>query len=155
MRVIDGGKQKAAVIANFERCNKHALDDYDGAKAETYAGLKLAGLREAPVHIAVFCDSDTALGHGLGRKTMPETMAYSVVGAISALWLAARASGIGLGWVSILDPDEITRDLDVPADWQLIGYLCLGYPEEEHLDPELERVGWQARVDAGAFILKR
>ena len=60
---------------------------------------------------------------------MRETIAYSVVGAINTLWLAARAQGIGMGWVSILKPKTINKILDVPEDWQLIAYLCIGYPE--------------------------
>ncbi|WP_204308815.1 nitroreductase family protein, partial [Citrobacter freundii] len=74
----------------------------------------------------------TSQGHGLGRRTMPETTAYSVVMAVHTLWLAARAEGIGLGWVSILEPARVFAMLDVPATWQFIGYLCLGYPAEDH-----------------------
>ena len=100
-------------------------------------------------------DTATDLGHGLGRKSMPETLSYSVVAAVTTLWLAARAEGIGLGWVSILDPDEVARALDVPAAWKLVAYLCIGYPIEEHDDPELDRAGWQKRVDVATFILER
>ena len=76
---------------------------------------------------------------------MPEMLAYSCLCAVNTLWLAARAQGVGLGWVSILEPERVTSALDVPASWRLIAYLCLGYPAEEHLDPELERAGWQRR----------
>ncbi len=152
--VADHGR-RARVIANFEACNKDALLDYEGEQARLYASMKLAGLKEAPVHLAVFCDTATELGHGLGRKTMPEMLHYSVVGAITTLWLAARARGIGVGWVSILEPAEIADILDVPDGWGLIAYLCVGYPEEAQIEPELQRVGWQARVDAGNFLLKR
>ena len=153
--IVEAPARRAAVIKNFETANADALEDYDGDRATTYAGLKLAGLKEAPVHLAVFCDNATDLGFGLGRKTMPEMLAYSVVGAITTLWLAARAHGIGLGWVSILDADAVAETLDVPEAWSLIGYLCLGYPVEEHTDPELERAGWQARIDADETIFKR
>ena len=95
------------------------------------------------------------MGAGLGRRTMPEMLAYSVVGAVTTLWLAARAHGIGLGWVSILDPVAADRTLEVPETWRLVGYLCLGYPVEEHTDPELARAGWQARGDVDDFIFKR
>jgi len=152
--VADTGRRRR-VIANFEACNKDALADYAGAQAKLYASLKLAGLREAPVHLAVFCDTATELGHGLGRKTMPEMLPYSVVGAITTLWLAARARGIGVGWVSIVEPAEIAAILEVPEAWSLVAYLCVGYPEEAAIEPELQRAGWQARVDAGAFLLKR
>ncbi len=153
--LVEDAARRADVIADFERCNAEALADYEGERADTYASLKLAGLREAPVHLAVFCDEATARGQGLGRKTMPEMLAYSVVGAINALWLAARAAGIGLGWVSILDPDVVRNVLDVPEEWSLVGYLCLGYPEEEHIVPELQRAGWEARAGVDEFIFKR
>ncbi|MFO1153171.1 MAG: 5,6-dimethylbenzimidazole synthase [Rhodospirillales bacterium] len=147
--------RRAEVRANFEACNRDALANYSGDRARLYARLKLDGLDQAPVHLAVFVDNETQIGHGLGRRTMPETLAYSVVGAVHALWLAARAHGLGLGWVSILDGEHIRRILALPESWRLIAYLCLGYPQEEHLDPELERHGWQARIDAAATIWRR
>jgi 5,6-dimethylbenzimidazole synthase len=152
---VDDPGRRAAICRNFARCNEQALSAYAEERARLYATLKLAGLNEAPAHLAVFADTETARGHGLGRQTMPETLIYSVVGAIHALWLAARAYGIGLGWVSILDPGEAAESLAVPPDWSLVAYLCLGYPVEEHADPELDRHGWQRRVDARRFILQR
>jgi 5,6-dimethylbenzimidazole synthase len=117
--------------------------------------LKLAGLREAPCHLAVFADRSTIVGHGLGRRTMPEMADYSVVTAMFSIWLAARAEGVGMGWVSILDPVAISKVLDVPLDWRLIGYFCLGYPQDEDESPELERVGWEQRRKSGKFIFRR
>ena len=86
---------------------------------------------------------------------MPQNLAYSVVGAIQTLWLAARTHGVGIGWVSILDPNDVQALLEVPATWSLVAYLCLGYPEEEHLHPELERFGWQPRIDPATFLIQR
>ena len=143
------------MIANFEACNRDALARYDGDRAGLYATLKLEGLKTAPVHLAVFCDEATEQGQGLGRQTMPEALRYSVVGAIQTLWLAARAHGLGVGWVSILDPAQVSAALDVPAEWRFIAYLCLGWPEEEHLDPELARLGWQDRTQTGRQVLRR
>jgi 5,6-dimethylbenzimidazole synthase len=77
------------------------------------------------------------------------------VTAVHTLWLAARAEGIGVGWVSILDPAPIARDLEVPSHWQFIGYFCLGYPIEAADMPELERMNWQKRSDHAAFIFRR
>ncbi|MGH6937102.1 MAG: 5,6-dimethylbenzimidazole synthase [Methylocella sp.] len=137
---------REAVIANFNVCNAAALASYEGERAALYASLKLSGLREAPVHLAVFCDHATEAGFSLGRKTMPEALDYSVVAAIHTFWLCARAENLGVGWVSILDPKEVCRALDVPAQWKLIAYLCVGFPLEEHLDPELMRHNWQGHL---------
>ena len=136
---------RTAAVDNFMAANTEALAGYCGDKARLYAGLKLSGMREAPVHLAVFCDEATAKGAGLGARSMPETRAYSVVSAIMQFWLLARAEGLGLGWVSILDPAQLCKDLQVPQDWHLIGYLCVGYPETQDDTPELERVGWETR----------
>lgn len=143
---VETAAAREAVIANFQACNAAALKSYEGERAALYANLKLSGLREAPVHLAIFCDHGTDAGAGLGRKTMPETLDYSVVAAVHTFWLAARARGLGAGWVSIIDPGEISRVLDVPPAWKLIAYLCVGFPQEEHLDPELERHAWQAHL---------
>ena len=143
---VDDKSRREAVRANFEAANSQALTAYAGERAQLYASLKLAGLREAPVHLAVFCDDATQQGHGLGARTMPETRRYSAVCALHTVWLAARAHGLGVGWVSILDPGGLAEALDVPRDWSFIAYLCLGWPQEERLTPELERAGWQART---------
>jgi 5,6-dimethylbenzimidazole synthase len=147
--------RRALVVEDFRRCNDAALSMYSGELASRYARLKLAGLQEAPCHLAVFADDTTAAGRGLGRQTMPATLHYSAVVAVHTLWLAARAHGLGVGWVSILSPAEIARVLTVPESWTLIAYLCVGYPEEEHLDPELERQQWQERYDISTFVLYR
>ena len=143
---VDDESRREAVRANFEAANSQALAAYEGERAQLYASLKLAGLREAPVHLAVFCDDATEQGHGLGARTMPETRRYSAVCALHTVWLAARAHGLGVGWVSILDPGRLAEALDVPGDWSFIAYLCVGWPQEERLTPELERAGWQART---------
>lgn len=140
---VQDAETRSAVRANFLACNTTALNSYEGERAELYANLKLAGLNEAPEHIAVFCDTETDVGHGLGRKTMPEMLEYSTVIACHTLWLAARVHGLGMGWISILDPSDIKKTLNAPPPWKLIAYLCIGYPQEDHLDPELERHQWE------------
>lgn len=110
---------------------------------DLYSSLKLHGIREAPELLAVLCDDDPETGHGLGRATMRETLRYSTVMAIHSLWLAARARGIGMGWVSILDPPTVSTMLDVPGNWVLIAMLCIGYPVQQSLVPELEQRGWK------------
>lgn len=152
---IQSGERREAVIASFEQANERALYAYEGERAQRYAGLKLAGLRDAPVHLAVFCDEATQTGAGLGAQTMPEMRRYSCAMAIYTFWLLARAHGIGVGWVSILDPDEVTRALDVPADWTLVAYLCVGYPETYETKPELERRGWEKRDDRSTQLYER
>lgn len=146
---VDDPERREAVRASFRDCNAEALAATASERQAAYATLKLAGLDEAPVQIAVFADGDPAAGHGLGRRTMPETLEYSAVLAIHTLWLAARAEGIGLGWVSILDGARVHAALDVPERWRFVAYLCLGYPLDPVDDtPELERVGWEHRRPA-------
>ena len=152
---VEDPAARAAVLANFESANAAALAAQAPGRQAAYARLKLAGLHEAPVQLAVFCDDATDKGAGLGTGTMPEMRAYSVVCAVMQLWLVARAHGLGLGWVSILDPDRLAHDLGVPQTWRLVAYLCLGWPEEEHEDAELERAGWEARAPARDHILTR
>jgi 5,6-dimethylbenzimidazole synthase len=153
--LVEDAARRAAVRANFERSNADALAAYAGERAQRYACLKLAGLDEAPVQLAVFADRGTAQGHGLGRRTMPEMAEYSAVMAIHTLWLVARAEGLGLGWVSILDRADVIRALDVPPEWIFLGYFCLGYPQIETLTPELEREGWEQRRPWQDFLLRR
>lgn len=145
---VDSAAMRAKAIANFRETNAAALASYDGAAADSYAQLKLAGMDRAPVHLAVYCDEATPKGRGLGAATMPEMRRYSVVAAVTLFWLSCRAEGLGLGWVSILDAARLGRDLDVPQTWALIGYFCLGYPEADDDTPELERAGWEGRDDA-------
>jgi len=154
--LVESPERRQAIRNNFSKANQAALEGYGGERQARYARLKLEGLAQAPVHLAICADETTTQGHGLGRQTMPETIRYSVVAAIQTLWLAARAEGLGVGWVSILDPQEVKSTLDLPPNWTLIAYLCLGWPEEEHDDPELERHGWQQRnCETSALLLKR
>src|ERR1700689_2136586 len=147
--LVGAPERHAAIRADFARCNAVALAAQTPDRAALYARLKLAGLDDAPCHLAVFADPDTEQGSGLGRLTMPEMIQYSAVAAVHTLWLAARAEGIGMGWVSILDPAAVREILDVPVAWLLIGYFCLGYPAAADDVPELERAGWEARRPAG------
>lgn len=142
---VDDADARKVVVDSFERCNAEALARYDTDDRALYARLKLEGLREAPVQFAVFCDEQTDKGKGLGQQTMPETLRYSVVNAVYTFWLAARASALGVGWVSILEPEAVARAVGAPDHWSLVAYLCVGYPQEEHDDPELERAGWEHR----------
>ena len=153
--IVDDQHRRSAIRSCFEACNREALRRQEPDRASLYAQLELSGLDNAPCQIAVFADRTTAQGHGLGRLTMPATLDYSVAIAIHTLWLVARAEGIGVGWVSILDPATIAEILDVPQDWTFIGHLCIGYPEEEHDIPALQRADWERRHSPAGTILYR
>jgi 5,6-dimethylbenzimidazole synthase len=153
--IVEDAKRRQAILENFEAANADALSSYAGERAVRYAALKLAGLREAPCHLAVFADRDSTLGHALGRRTMPEASEYSAVAAIFSFWLAARAEGLGVGWISILDPAAVASTLDIPHTWRFIGYFCIGYPQIEDDCPELERAGWEQRRPAAESIVRR
>jgi 5,6-dimethylbenzimidazole synthase len=153
--IVEDGAVRTAIRRNFETCNAEALAAQSAQRASLYARLKLAGLAEAPTHFAVFADRATAQGHGLGRHTMPEMIEYSAVTAVHTIWLAARAQGIGMGWVSILDPRAVAAILEVPVEWKFIGYFCLGYPLADAVAPELERAGWEQRRLPSTVIVRR
>ena len=153
--IVDDETIRAAIRRAFATCNADALAAQTPERARLYAQLKLAGLEEAPSHFAVFADRATTQGHQLGRRTMPEMIEYSAVTAIHTIWLAARAQGVGMGWVSILDPRTVATLLRVPVEWKFIGYFCLGYPQFEDTVPELEKVGWEARQVSSSVIVRR
>jgi 5,6-dimethylbenzimidazole synthase len=153
--LVDDAARRSAIRANFASCNAEALASLSPDRSARYAKLKLAGLDDAPTHLAIFADRATTQGHGLGRHTMPEMVEYSVVTAVHALWLAARAEGVGLGWVSILDPAAVAAALDIPPAWKFIGYFCIGYPEAEDDRPTLERDGWEQRQGDLGCVLRR
>ncbi len=135
-----------AVHQVFLKANQEALASYEGERQQNYAGMKLEGILEAPQHVCVVCDSESTQGHRLGRRTMPETAVYSAVCAVQNLWLAARSEGIGVGWVSIFDPDQLRRVLNIPQKITPVAYLCLGYVDRFAETPDLERTGWEKRT---------
>jgi 5,6-dimethylbenzimidazole synthase len=144
--VIRDPAVRRAVHGIFEQANTQAAASYASGRREQYADLKLEGILEAPQNLCVLCDSGSERGHGLGRQTMPETALYSTVCAIQNLWLAARSEGVGVGWVSILDPEKLRALLHIPDHLTLVAYLCLGYVNGFASAPDLERYGWEKRV---------
>lgn len=150
--IIRDASLRAAVHSNFLRANAAAAQNYSDDRRELYTQLRLEGLLEAPQHICVVCESGSQRGHGLGRHSMPATAAYSAACAIQNLWLAARAEGIGLGWVSILNPSAVRSLLRIPADVDLVAYLCLGYVEQFAHTPDLEHAGWEHRADLAPLV---
>jgi 5,6-dimethylbenzimidazole synthase len=137
---------RQAVHKIFLDANQQAVAGYDGERQQNYAALKLEGILEAPQNLCIVCDSQSSQGHQLGRRTMPETAVYSAVCAVQNLWLAARAEGIGVGWVSILEPALLRRALKIPEHVTPVAYLCLGYVEAFATEPDLERAGWERRT---------
>jgi 5,6-dimethylbenzimidazole synthase len=141
------------VHAIFARANAEAAGELrDAGRRAQYLNLKLAGILDAPINLCIVCDSASERGHGLGRRTMPETAAYSTVCAVQNLWLAARAEGLGVGWVSILNVDELRTALGIPAAVLPVAYLCVGYVTEFATQPELQSKGWEQRAPLGDLI---
>jgi 5,6-dimethylbenzimidazole synthase len=130
----------------FLRENERAAANYAGERARLYRSLKLEGLEDAPINLCVTCDRTRGGPHVLGRNTIVDTDLYSTCCAVQNLWLAARAEGVGVGWVSILDNDALRRVLGIPAHVVPVAYLCVGYPRQFLDTPELERRGWAGRV---------
>ncbi len=130
----------------FTRANAQAAEAYDVATATRYRALKLAGILNAPVNVCVTCDDDPKRGNGLGRRTMPETARYSTVCAIQNLGLAARVEGLGVGWVSIVEPAELRALLGIPTRVAIVAYLCVGRVAAFAPVADLERDHWEARV---------
>jgi 5,6-dimethylbenzimidazole synthase len=144
--VIRDAVTKSRVKALFEIQNELALANYAGARADLYGSLKLEGLEEAPINLCVTCDRTRSGPHVLGRNTVVDTDLYSTCCAVQNLWLAARVEGVGVGWVSILDYEDLRPILGIPATVVPVAYLCIGYPREFFEEPELQRRGWATRL---------
>jgi 5,6-dimethylbenzimidazole synthase len=141
-----------AVHQIFLDANQEALASYEGDRRQSYSGMKLEGILEAPQNLCIVCDPRSSQGHQLGRRTMPETALYSAVCAVQNLWLAARAEGIGVGWVSILEPTLLRCALQIPEHVTPVAYLCLGYVDAFASEPDLERAGWEKRTSLESVL---
>jgi 5,6-dimethylbenzimidazole synthase len=150
--VIRRQATKRAVKQLFQKSNAHAAMHYEGERAALYRNLKLEGIHEAPINICVTCSRQRGGRHVLGRSTVRDTDIYSTCCAIQNLWLAARAEGIGVGWVSILDHPALKRVLSIPRPVKVLAYLCLGYVSEFATQPDLETAGWRARIPLDQLI---
>lgn len=150
--LIENRQTKQAVHDLFLEANRAASSIYEEGRAAAYSALKLAGILESPHNLCVACDSTAARGSGLGRQTMPETAIYSAVCAVQNLWLAARAEGVGVGWVSILEPEKVKGLLHIPPSMALVAYLCIGYVERFREIPELEILNWEKRIPLDAVL---
>ncbi|MCJ8138634.1 5,6-dimethylbenzimidazole synthase [Falsirhodobacter halotolerans] len=130
------------VRAAFDLANAEAAAMFDGERRALYSDLKLQGILEAPINLCITCDRRRGGPVVLGRTHDPATDLYSTVCAVQNLWLAARAEGIGVGWVSIFRQDDLRRILHLPDHVVPVAYLCLGHVDELHDGPELEARGW-------------
>jgi 5,6-dimethylbenzimidazole synthase len=133
------------VKALFEQENARAAENYSGQRRELYDSLKLEGILESALNVCVTCDRSRA-DPVLGRNTIIDADLYSTCCAVQNLWLAARAEGVGVGWVSILRAKVLNELLDLPESVVPVAYLCVGYPQEFGERPMLEKVGWRERL---------
>ena len=144
--IVEDIKVRKRVKAHVDRERIQAAEAFEGERREKYLSYKLDGILEAPVNLCVTCDR-TRLGPAvLGRHTIPETDLYSTCCAVQNFWLAARAEGVGVGWVSILKMDELRSILGIPSHVVPVAYLCVGYADRFTDKPELETTGWQSRL---------
>jgi 5,6-dimethylbenzimidazole synthase len=140
------------VHAAFRKANTEALERFHGERRSLYASLKLEGILESALNICVTCDRNRFGPVVLGRTCQPDMDLFSSVCAVQNLWLAARAEGVGVGWVSILHSAELAEILLLPAGVVSVAYLCLGYVDEFPREPELQTVGWLPRLPLAAVL---
>lgn len=143
--IVRADETKQRVMEIFRKENAKALENYHGERRDLYASLKLQGILDAPINLAVSCDRSRGGEVVLGRNSIRDTDLYSTCCAIQNLWLAARAEEVGVGWVSIIDVDAVKTILGIPDEVVLVAYLCIGYPIEFKDKPLLEEVGWEKR----------
>jgi nicotinate-nucleotide--dimethylbenzimidazole phosphoribosyltransferase len=146
-----GTRDRAAVLTDRERLRQAAQLEPDAARR--LLDLQLEGVREAPLGVVVCCDRRTPAAGVLGRATFPDADLWSCVAAIQNLWLAARAEGLGLGWVTLFRPEELAGLLGLPDGVVTLGWLCLGWPDERPPAPGLERAGWSRRLPLSDVVL--
>jgi nicotinate-nucleotide--dimethylbenzimidazole phosphoribosyltransferase len=146
-----GTRDRAAVLTDRERLRQAAqLEPEAGARL---LDLQLEGVREAPLGVVVCCDRRAPAAGVLGRATFPDADLWSCATAIQNLWLAARAEGLGVGWVTLFRPDELAELLGLPDGVVTLGWLCLGWPDERPPEPGLERVAWSRRQPLSDVVL--
>jgi 5,6-dimethylbenzimidazole synthase len=138
---------KRKIKDSFEEEKNRSSKFVEEPKRSKYLSFKLEGILESPINLCVTYDPSKFGPFVIGRSSIPEAGLYSVCCAIQNLWLAARAEGVGLGWVSILSNETLKEALELPEHVVPIAYLCLGYVDEFALKPDLETAGWLPRLD--------
>jgi 5,6-dimethylbenzimidazole synthase len=137
---------KQKVRDSFQVANAEAAEMFEDERQKAYRRLKLEGIVEAPIGICVTCDRSRTGSVVLGRTHQADMDLFSAVCAVQNLWLAARVENIGVGWVSIIKPDDLRAALGIPVSIQPIAYLCVGYVTHFLQKPELETSGWLPRT---------
>ena len=148
--VIRDKVTRLQVKESFSVENEKAVPVFETEKQQAYTRMKLEGIMEAPLNIAVFYKPPVK--PVLGQTSMEEVGLYSVVCAVQNMWLMARALNIGIGWVSILDPEKVKCILKAPVENKLVGYLCVGYTDGFYTQPELELLQWEKRKAEQATV---
>lgn len=150
--VIDDQNIKQKVFNSFTQENNHAKTLFSGQKKQSYAQLKLEGILESPINIAVFYQpSEKTI---LGQTSMSDMGRFSVVCAIQNMWLMARSLNVGVGWVSIVDPEKVKAAVNAPKNSELIAYLCVGYVNEFLAEPELKSKKWEEEKQKEDIVFK-
>ncbi|MGH2803538.1 MAG: 5,6-dimethylbenzimidazole synthase, partial [Thermoleophilaceae bacterium] len=138
-------------LAQRERIRQ--ADRFD-ERTRQFLDQKIEGVVDAPLGVCVCCDHGDPATEVLGRGTIRETDVYSTACAVQNLWLAARAEGLGVGWVSFYRPDDLRAVLGIPARVDPIAYLCVGWPDERPVRPGLEAAGWSSRLPLEAVVME-
>lgn len=146
--------RRAEVHAAFQRANDEAARLFPDDKQATYRALKLQGILKAPLNICVTCDRDRCGPVVLGRTHNPEMDLYSSVCAVQNLWLAARAEGLGVGWVSIYHETDLRAVLGLPERIKIVAYLCIGHVDQFYAAPELALKGWRQRLKLEDLVME-
>lgn len=152
--VIEDSSVKSRIRDAFDHANETAANLFPAERRALYSKLKLQGISEAPVNLCVTCDRSRGGEVVLGRTHNRDTDLYSTVCAVQNLWLAARAEGIGLGWVSIFDDADLRSILHLPEHVVPVAYLCLGHVAELYEEPELQARGWASRLPLDDLIFR-
>jgi 5,6-dimethylbenzimidazole synthase len=152
--MIRSPQTREQVCQAFEAANDEAAALFSGERAALYRALKLEGIRTAPLNICVTCDRSRGGPVVLGRTHNRDMDLYSTVCAVQNLWLAARAEGVGVGWVSIFDEARMRAILGIPAGVAIVAYLCLGYVDRLYDRPELEVRRWAERLPLDELVFE-
>ncbi len=145
---------RTRVYEAFVRERARAAELYDEPRRSRFLALKLEGIVDAPLNLCVTCDPSRGGPHVLGRSAVTETDVYSTCCAVQNLWLAARAEGIGVGWVSIVQSDDLRAILGIPSDITIVAYLCVGYVSDFADTPDLARAGWRERLPLDELVFE-